>query len=587
MALVLATWSSTENINSTEASPLNVTESLLASNLLTSTAIEDFIASVLGPKRLTLRWLIPLTTIYAVIFLTGIVGNTCTCLVIARNQYMQTATNCYLFNLAIADMLTLLCAMPLELYTMWQQYPWELGSLICELRAIIPETTAYASILTIVTFSTERYIAICHPIRHQTKSKLSRAMRNIVIIWILSFVGATPYGIFTRVNYLTDDKGITLVSSAWCGFPFNKPDRSWETLMLCSTFLFFVVPMTVIIGLYVRIAMALHQSKNLRRCTSEGSAAYRGDRERSKIQSRRIVVRMLIAVVIAFFVCWAPFHSQRLLFLYVTLYSRWTTQLRTVNHYLFSLAGCFYYFNSTINPILYSVMSNRFRVAFREKLCTGRPSIYCFCSSCCFGQGDEDKRSQRAISYKNSSSQGSIRLYRNHSSNSLRLSRNTSWPRLRNLGMNNSSDVLPLPGSVKWIKNPNYEHVRVKGGGTRQKEDENTLVIPVLHTPRTASEPNFQTRIRFEQDKDDNVNKDDIQKDELAEELDNAIRPQLSKLSVTDPGCVDCTNCNILFAPKTAKLDHSYSVIEKSSTSDNNQTEETTRITVMAEESVL
>ncbi|XP_076332425.1 neuromedin-U receptor 2-like [Tachypleus tridentatus] len=109
MALVLATRSPTENINSTAVSPFNVTESLLASNLLTSASIEDYIASVLGPKRLTLRWLIPLTTIYAVIFLTGMVGNTCTCLVIARNQYMQTATNCYLFNLAVADMLTLLC----------------------------------------------------------------------------------------------------------------------------------------------------------------------------------------------------------------------------------------------------------------------------------------------------------------------------------------------------------------------------------------------------------------------------------------------------------------------------------------------
>ncbi|GBN59452.1 Neuropeptides capa receptor [Araneus ventricosus] len=78
-----------------------------------------------------------------------------------------------------------------------------------------------------------------------------------------------------------------------------------------------------------------------------------------------------MAVVLAFFVCWAPYHSQRLLFLYVSLYGEWTEALRKVNQDLFSLAGCFYYFNSTINPILYSVMSNRFRVAFREKLCAG------------------------------------------------------------------------------------------------------------------------------------------------------------------------------------------------------------------------
>ncbi|XP_022244947.1 neuromedin-U receptor 2-like [Limulus polyphemus] len=575
-----ATWPPSQTLSSSEMFLLNVTESFSTQKVSSTPGVEDYIASVLGPKRLTLRWLIPLTSVYAVIFLTGVVGNACTCLVIARNQYMQTGTNCYLFNLAVADMLTLLCAMPLELYTMWQQYPWELGSLICELRAIVPETTAYASILTIVTFSTERYIAICHPIRHQTKSKISRAMRNIVIIWVLSFVGATPYGIFTRVNYLTDDKGITLESSAWCGFPFNKPDRSWETLMLCSTFLFFVVPMTVIVVLYVRIAMTLHQSKNLRRYTSEGSASYRGDR--SKIQSRGVVVRMLIAVVIAFFVCWAPFHSQRLLFLYVTLYSGWTTQLRTVNHYLFTLAGCFYYFNSTINPVLYSVMSNRFRVAFREKLCTDPPSIYCFCSCCCCCRHEvDDKRSKRPISYRNSSSQGSVRSNRNHSLNSLRLDRNNSCLRLRNMEVENCINSSPLPVSMKWVRNPNYEPVLVDCE-KRRTAGENILVVPVTHTSRTVSESNFQTRIRFEQGKDQNTHKDDLQEDELAEELDKAIRPQLSKLSVADPGCVDCTNCNIIFTPK---FNHSYSTADKST--DRKKTDKSIREPVIPEGSVV
>lgn len=70
--------------------------------------VDAHLLQYLGPKRLPLNWLIPLTVVYSIIFLTGIVGNICTCLVIARNQYMQTATNCYLFNLAIADMMTLL-----------------------------------------------------------------------------------------------------------------------------------------------------------------------------------------------------------------------------------------------------------------------------------------------------------------------------------------------------------------------------------------------------------------------------------------------------------------------------------------------
>lgn len=41
-------------------------------------------------------------------------------------------------------------------------------------------------------------------------------------------------------------------------------------------------------------------------------------------------------------------------------------------------SGCFYYFNSTINPVLYSVMSHRFRVAFRENFCVDNPVICCW-----------------------------------------------------------------------------------------------------------------------------------------------------------------------------------------------------------------
>ncbi|KFM79479.1 Neuropeptides capa receptor, partial [Stegodyphus mimosarum] len=290
---------------------------------------------------------------------------------------------------------------------------------MCWLRGVVPEATAYASILTIVTFSTERYIAICHPIRQQTKSKLSRAIRNIGIIWVFSGASALPYAVFTRVNYVKTKGGLIIEESAWCGFPFNDPDRSWETLMLCSTFLFFVAPISLITALYVRIALALHQSRNLHRSTSE-SAQCRAERERSKARSRRMVVRMLVAVVIAFFVCWAPFHAQRLLFLYVSLYSTWTDTLRLINQNLFTLAGCFYYFNSTINPILYSVMSNRFRVAFREKLCAGPPSLWCIC--CCFFccVRDFEKRSQQTPAiYRNSNSHSSVRSYVSYNQNKM------------------------------------------------------------------------------------------------------------------------------------------------------------------------
>ncbi|KAH9631918.1 hypothetical protein HF086_000255 [Spodoptera exigua] len=74
------------------------------------------------------------------------------------------------------------------------------------------------------------------------------------------------------------------------------------------------------------------------------------------------------AVVVAFFVCWAPFHFQRLFFIYGTS----SRHYHTINEYLFYVAGAFYYISATVNPILYNVMSHRYRIAFTETLCCGK-----------------------------------------------------------------------------------------------------------------------------------------------------------------------------------------------------------------------
>ncbi|CAG7824826.1 unnamed protein product [Allacma fusca] len=80
----------------------NVTEALVD-----FVANGEYLEKYLGPARLPYETLIPITVIYVMIFLTGVFGNVTTCVVILTNQYMQTATNYYLFNLAMADMTTL------------------------------------------------------------------------------------------------------------------------------------------------------------------------------------------------------------------------------------------------------------------------------------------------------------------------------------------------------------------------------------------------------------------------------------------------------------------------------------------------
>ena len=67
-----------------------------------------YLQQVLGPQRQPWNTLIPLTCVYLVLAILGIFGNLSVCFVIFRIPSMRSATNYYLFSLAIADLLILL-----------------------------------------------------------------------------------------------------------------------------------------------------------------------------------------------------------------------------------------------------------------------------------------------------------------------------------------------------------------------------------------------------------------------------------------------------------------------------------------------
>lgn len=86
-----------------------------------------------------------------------------------------------------------------------------------------------------------------------------------------------------------------------------------------------------------------------------------------------------MAVVVAFFICWAPFHTQRLISIYSSPddIQQSAGASKALQAVLFYSSGILYYVSSVINPILYNIMSLKFRRAFRTTLCRGG------CGHCC------------------------------------------------------------------------------------------------------------------------------------------------------------------------------------------------------------
>jgi len=82
------------------------------------------------------------------------------------------------------------------------------------------------------------------------------------------------------------------------------------------------------------------------------------------------ILLLLVSVVVAFFVCWAPFHCQRLL----AIYAQGTKSRTLVAIYdiITHASGILYFLSTCINPVLYNIMSNKFRQAFKVSQITLR-----------------------------------------------------------------------------------------------------------------------------------------------------------------------------------------------------------------------
>ncbi|KAH3835820.1 hypothetical protein DPMN_109186, partial [Dreissena polymorpha] len=290
----------------------NSSELLKTTDGVAALDVDSYLALMMGERRRDMASVWLLTFAYTIIFITGITGNVCTCIVIVRNAYMHTATNYYLFSLAMSDMLTLLFGLPTEVYGIWEAYPWSFGEPLCIFKSFLAEMTSYASVLTITAFTIERYIAICHPLKAQTLSNLSRAVKMVFSIWVIACLFALPYPIHTRVFPYIVINGTGIADSLQCNIPFEW-QKGMTHMFQISTFVFFVFPMAVITIMYGLIGIQLRNSQL-------------DSKHKSKTRARRAVVRMLIAVVVAFFVQWAPFHAQRLMTSYMPT-EKWTPSL--------------------------------------------------------------------------------------------------------------------------------------------------------------------------------------------------------------------------------------------------------------------
>ncbi|XP_053308719.1 neurotensin receptor type 1 [Spea bombifrons] len=312
------------------------------------------------------------TIIYLFLFVVGCTGNSITAYTLVRKkslQNLQSTVHYHLASLALSDLLILILSMPIELYNfIWVHHPWAFGNAVCKGYYFLRDACTYATALNIASLSVERYMAMCHPFKAKSIMSRSRTKKLISVIWLASLLLATPM-IFTMGEKYGLDKKDPQNLICTCIVEMSN----FKTVIQVNAFLSFVFPMVVISVLNTIIANQLivmvkqaHQENQV--CTIGGQQTVLNiSMEPSRIQSLKHGVRVLRVVVIAFVVCWLPYHVRRLMFCYVPE-NLWTDELNDFYHYFYMLTNVLFYVSSTVNPILYNLVSANFRQIFVSTL---------------------------------------------------------------------------------------------------------------------------------------------------------------------------------------------------------------------------
>ncbi|XP_062872063.1 growth hormone secretagogue receptor type 1-like [Trichomycterus rosablanca] len=290
------------------------------------------------------RWeLVVVTTLCVALLVLGLMGNILTILVVCLRPQMRSTTYLYLSSMAVSDIM-MLALMPLDLYKLWWYRPWLLGNAVCKLSQFVSECCTFSSILHMTALGAERYVGVCFPLRARLLVTRGRVRALIAVLWLVAAVSAGP--VLVLVGVEPEDDGMME-----CRVTRWAESSELMVAMLWLSNLYFIVPLTALTLLYTLIARRLRRRKHLHRD-----------------HTHRQTLRMMVVIVCVFVVCWLPFHVARTLFC-LSLDSN--VHLYFLSQYLNLVSFVLFYLSAAVNPLLYNLMSSRYRDNVRSLLRPG------------------------------------------------------------------------------------------------------------------------------------------------------------------------------------------------------------------------
>lgn len=231
--------------------------------------------------------------VYGLLFVLAVVGNVLVLCVIRRYRSSRrgrgggfSLTDTFLLHLAVSD---LLLAFTLPLFAVQWAHRWVFGVTMCKVSGALLSLNRYSGILFLACISFDRYLAIVHAVSSGWKRSTCHAQAACALIWAGCLVLS---GVDMAFKQVVDPAPLGHHQGLVCQVWITGNVAHWQVaLQMISVVLGFGLPVLVMLYCYIRIFRSL--------CTA------------SRRQKRKSL-HLIISIVAAFVVCWAPYNCFQL-----------------------------------------------------------------------------------------------------------------------------------------------------------------------------------------------------------------------------------------------------------------------------------
>ena len=303
-----------------------------------------FNSSIIAPERIVK----PLSFGYCLIFVVSFAGNIFIGIIVYKTKAMRKTINFLIVNMAMSDLVMPTFSISLILAQLnhgsWP-VPGALGMAMCKLVQFLPNVSIAVSIQSLVLIAVDRFGAVVFPLRSPfISSKLCPYL--IFTTWIAAIIFIFPNLIaFELVEY---PERLTCELRWKKAFGETLDNRIYLIVLLL---LLFCIPFSLIIILYTGIFVKLKSQKRIGEPSSNA--------EKQRLKRHRNVLKMAVAIVLGFAVCWVPLTTFYVYLIYLNSRDSKTSSCRVLSNLFIVMfmanTSC------AINPCICFIFSGNYR----------------------------------------------------------------------------------------------------------------------------------------------------------------------------------------------------------------------------------